>query len=137
MLRNILAEQGTVHNGERGGERGGVCVYKWCHSKRCLLVRKENVKRLWTLGSKEEEEEEVPRVAVPQRREKHKRPEEALLPSRKMVSSSSLHNALSVPIAQPQARLGTVLLQVRQLLGVDRPTSLLPYKLHSIFICHA
>lgn len=113
-------------------------MYQWCHSKRCLSVRKENVKRLWTLESKEEEEkeEDVPRVAVPQRREKHKWPEEALLPSRRVVSSS-LHGALSVPIAQPQARLGTVLLQVRKLLGVDRPASLLPYKLHSIFICHA
>lgn len=50
---------------------------------------------------------------------------------------SSLHSALSVPIPQPQPRLGTVLLQVGQLLGVDRPASLLPYKLHSIFICHA
>lgn len=110
-------------------------MYQWCHSKRCLSVRKENVERLWTLESKEEEED-VPCAAVPQRREKHKRPEEALLPSRRVVSSS-LHGALSVPIAQPQPRLGTVLLQVRKLLGVDRPASLLPYKLHSIFICHA
>lgn len=48
----------------------------------------------------------------------------------------SLYGALPMPIAQPQPRLGTVLLQVGELLGIDGSPSFLPYELHSILISH-
>lgn len=48
----------------------------------------------------------------------------------------SLYGALPVPIAQPQPRLGTVLLQIGELLGIDGSPSLLPYVLHSILVSH-